>query len=154
MKSRRVPLPRKGKKRGTMSAHGAPWTGRHVREKKETAMTEDERIAQLFSFLLERGFTFERDYNKGTDKTCTQIYRFRLNAANYLEYRVLSEYERTLMVCVRGEKKFPAVGKKYASFIRRWKLSRLFQKKDLWELAADVCRHDLEETGKVFGLEI
>ena len=117
-------------------------------------MTEDERIAQLFSFLLERGFTFERDYNKGTDKTCTQIYRFRLNAANYLEYRVLSEYERTLMVCVRGEKKFPAVGKKYASFIRRWKLSRLFQKKDLWELAADVCRHDLEVTGKVFGLEI
>lgn len=117
-------------------------------------MTEDERIAQLFSFLLERGFTFERDYNKGTDKTCTQIYRFRLNAANYLEYRVLSEYERTLMVCVRGEKKFPAVGKKYASFIRRWKLSRLFQKKNLWELAADVCRHDLEVTGKVFGLEI
>ena len=103
-------------------------------------MTEDERIAQLFSFLLERGFTFERDYNKGTDKTCTQIYRFRLNAANYLEYRVLSEYERTLMVCVRGEKKFPAVGKKYASFIRRWKLSRLFQKKDFWQLAADVCR--------------
>ena len=28
------------------------------------------------------------------------------------------------------------------------------QKKDLWELAADVCRHDLEVTGKVFGLEI
>ena len=63
-------------------------------------MTEDERIAQLFSFLSERGFTFERDYSKGTDSTCTQIYRFRLNGANYVEYRVLSEYERTLLVCV------------------------------------------------------
>lgn len=111
-------------------------------------MTEDERIAQLFFFLLERGFTFERDYSKGTDSTCTQIYRFRLNAANYLEYRVLSEHERTLVVCVRGEKRFPAVGKKYAAF------RRLFQKKDAWEFAADLCRHDLEVTGKVFGLEI
>ena len=117
-------------------------------------MTEDERIAQLFFFLLERGFTFERDYSKGTDSTCTQIYRFRLNAANYLEYRVLSEHERTLVVCVRGEKRFPAAGKKYAAFRRRWKLHRLFQKKDAWEFAADLCRHDLEVTGKVFGLEI
>ena len=71
-------------------------------------MTEDERIAQLFSFLSERGFTFERDYSKGTDTTCTQIYRFRLDGANYFEYRVLSARERTLLVCVRGEKKFPA----------------------------------------------
>ena len=117
-------------------------------------MTEDERIAQLFSFLSERGFTFERDYSKGTDTTCTQIYRFRLDGANYFEYRVLSARERTLLVCVRGEKKFPAVARKYAAFIRRWKRSRLFRKKDAWELAADVCRHDLETTGKVFGLDV
>ena len=38
-------------------------------------MTEDEKIAQYFAFLLERGFLFERDYSKGTDSTCTQIYR-------------------------------------------------------------------------------
>ena len=70
-------------------------------------MTEDEKIAQYFAFLLERGFLFERDYSKGTDSTCTQIYRFRKDAGNYLEYRVLSQKERALLVCVRGEKKFP-----------------------------------------------
>ena len=58
-------------------------------------MTEDERIAQLFSFVLERGFVFERDYNKATDSSCTQIYRFKKDAANYFEYRVLSARERT-----------------------------------------------------------
>ena len=47
-------------------------------------MTQDETIAQYFSFLLERGFSFERDYSKGTDSTFTQIYRFRKDGANYL----------------------------------------------------------------------
>ena len=66
-------------------------------------MTEDESIVSRFSFLLEQGFAFERDYSKGTDSTCTQIYRFRKDGANYLEYRVLSDHERTLLVCVRGD---------------------------------------------------
>ena len=77
-------------------------------------MTEDEKIAAQFSFLTERGFVFERDYSKGTDSTCTQIYRFRRDGANYLEYRVLSDFERTLLVCVQGEKKFPSPERKYA----------------------------------------
>ena len=67
---------------------------------KEAAMTEDEKIAAQFSFLTERGFVFERDYSKGTDSTCTQIYRFRRDGANYLAYRVLSDFERALLVCV------------------------------------------------------
>ncbi len=117
-------------------------------------MSEDERIAALFSFLTEKGFTFERDYSKGTDSTCTQIYRFRKDGANYLEYRVLSAHERSLLVCVRGEKKFPSPGKKYAAFVRSRKLRRLFRKTDAWELAADLCRHDLEVTGKVFGIDV
>lgn len=115
-------------------------------------MTEDERVAQCFSFLLERGFIYERDYHKATDSTCTQIYRFRRDAANYLEYRVLSERERTLLVCRGGEKRFPSPQKKYASFVRGWKLRRMFRSKDAWELAAALCRRELEETGSVFGI--
>ena len=117
-------------------------------------MTQDEAIAQKFAFLTERGFVFERDYSKGTDSTCTQIYRFRLNGANYVEYRVLSEYERTLLVCVQGEKRFPSLAKKYARFLRAWKFRRIFRPKDPWQLAADLCRHDLEVTGRVFGIEV
>lgn len=116
-------------------------------------MSEDARIAQLFSFLTERGFVFERSYNKGTDSTCTQIYRFKKDAANYIEYRVLSEHERNIFALVRGERKFPSPEKRYASFVRAWKAKRLFRKKDAWQLAADLCRHDLEVTGKVFGID-
>lgn len=119
-------------------------------------MTEDESIVSRFSFLLEQGFAFERDYSKGTDSTCTQIYRFRKDGANYLEYRVLSDHERTLLVCVRGEKKFPSPAKRYAAFVRSWKLRRLFSRgrRDAWDLAAALCRHELEVTGKVFGIEV
>lgn len=119
-------------------------------------MTEDERIAQLFGFLTERGFAFERDYSKGTDSTCTQIYRFRKDAANYIEYRVLSERERTLVVSVNGEKKFPAVYKRYAGFVRAWKLKQLFspERRDDWLLDAALCGHDLKETGRVFGISL
>lgn len=119
-------------------------------------MTEDEKIAAYFLFLTERGFVFERDYSKGTDSTCTQIYRFRRDAANYLEYRVLSDFERTLLVCVQGEKKFPSPERKYAGFVRRrkWKLLFSPERRDRWKLAADLCRHELEVTGKVFGITV
>ena len=132
--------------RGVMSADG----------RSEAAMTQDETIAQYFSFLLERGFSFERDYSKGTDSTCTQIYRFRKDGANYLEYRVLSEKERNLLVCVRGEKRFPSPEKRYAGFVSKWKFRRLFSagKRDVWLLAADLCRHELEQTGTVFGIQV
>ena len=118
-------------------------------------MTEDESIVQLFSFLTERGFLFERDYSKGTDSTCTQIYRFRKDAGNYLEYRVLSERERTLLVCVNGQKKFPSL-RRYAGFVRKWKLRRLFssERNNRWKLAADLARHDLAQTGTLFGINL
>ncbi len=115
-------------------------------------MTEDERIASYFSFLLERGFLFERDYSKGTDSTCTQIYRFKKDAGNYLEYRVLSERERSLLVCVRGEKKFPSPERKYPSFVRTWKIKHLFHPTDAWEYSAALLKHELNTTGSVFGI--
>lgn len=115
-------------------------------------MTEDERIASYFSFLLERGFLFERDYSKGTDSTCTQIYRFKKDAGNYLEYRVLSERERSLLVCVRGEKKFPSPERKYPSFVRAWKLKHLFHPTDVWEYSAALLKHELNTTDGVFGI--
>ena len=117
-------------------------------------MTEDERIAQLFSFVLERGFVFERDYNKATDSSCTQIYRFKKDSANYFEYRVLSARERNLFALVNGERKFPSPEKKYASFVRGWKLRRLFGEKDAWALAAALCRREIEVTGRAFGIDL
>ena len=107
-----------------------------------------------FTFLEQYGVTFERDYSKGTDSTCTQIYRIRRDAANYLEFRAMSAKERSLVVCVNGEKKFPSVQKKYASFLRTWKLRHLLGAKDEWQLAADLTRYVLEKTGTLFGIEI
>ena len=115
-------------------------------------MTEDEKIAQYFTFLLERGFLFERDYSKGTDSTCTQIYRFKKDAGNYLEYRVLSPKERALLVCVRGEKKFPSPEKKYPAFVRKWKIRHLFSPSDVWGYTAALLQHELETTGTAFGI--
>lgn len=116
----------------------------------------DEKISEYFSFLTERGFAFERDYNKGTDKTCTQIYRFRRDAGNFLEFRVLSARERTVCVCTNGEKRFPNLGMRYKKFIRKWKCKRLFsrERKDGWLLAADLCRNVLETEGSLFGIKI
>ena len=111
-------------------------------------------FSEYFTFLEQYGVTFERDYSKGTDSTCTQIYRIRRDAANYLEFRAMSAKERSLVVCVNGEKKFPSVEKKYASFLRAWKLKRLFAAKDEWQLAADLTRHVLEETGTLFGIPL
>lgn len=115
-------------------------------------MTEDEKIAQYFAFLLERGFLFERDYSKGTDSTCTQIYRFKKDAGNYLEYRVLSQKERALLVCVRGEKKFPSPERKYPAFARKWKIKHLFSPSDVCEYTAALLKHELETTGTAFGI--
>ena len=117
-------------------------------------MTEDERIAQYFAFLLERGFLFERDYSKGTDSTCTQIYRFKKDAANFIEYRVLSEKERSLVVTVKGEKKFPSLEKRYPAFARSWKLKHLFSKTDAWEYAAALLQEEMRKTNTLFGIEI
>ena len=117
-------------------------------------MQTNQEIERKFTFLTERGFVFERDYSKGTDSTCTLIYRFRKDGANYLEFRVLTERERNTVVCVDGQKKFPSLPKKYAAFIRKWKLQRLFQKsrKDVWQLNADVCREEIARTGTLFGI--
>ena len=119
-------------------------------------MTEDERIAQLFSFVLERGFVFERDYNKATDSSCTQIYRFKKDAANWVEFRVLSARERSVVACVNGEKKFPSPLKKHAAFVRGWKMRNLFSKRrnDLWALYAELTRRELQTTGKVYGIKV
>lgn len=111
-------------------------------------------FSEYFTFLEQYGVTFERDYSKGTDSTCTQIYRIRRDAANYLEFRAMSAKERSLVVCVNGEKKFPSVEKKYASFLRAWKLKRLFAAKDEWQLAADLTRHVLVTTGTLFGIPL
>ncbi len=114
----------------------------------------DEKIAAYFSYLADRGYSYERDYSKGTDKTCTRIYRFRKDGGNYLEFRALSERERTVCVCRNGEKKFPNLKRRYRSFIRKWKFRRLFsrERKDEWRLAADLCRSVLETEGSLFGL--
>ena len=117
-------------------------------------MTEDEKIARLFDFLTQSGFAFERDYSKGTDSTCTQIYRFKQNAANYLEFRVLSERERGLVVCVGGEKRFPSLEKRHGGAVRAWKIGRFFGKGDIWQLYADLCRREIEKTGSLFGLRV
>ncbi len=114
----------------------------------------DEKIAEYFDFLAGRGMTFERDYSKATDKSCTQIYRFKKDAGNYLEFRVLSAREHTVCVCCGGEKRFPNFGARYRKFIRKWKLKRLFssEKKDGWRLASDLCRFVLETEGSLFGI--
>ena len=111
-------------------------------------------FSEYFTFLEQYGVTFERDYSKGTDSTCTQIYRIRRDAANYLEFRAMSAKERSLVVCVNGEKKFPSVQKKYASFLRTWKLRHLLCAKDEWQLAADLTRHVVETTGTLFGIPL
>lgn len=120
---------------------------------REITMT-DAKIAEYFSFLTQCGFAFERDYSKATDKSCTQIYRLKKDAGNYLEFRVLSEREHSVCVCRGGEKSFPNLGLRYKKFIRGWKRKRLFsrERRDGWCLAAALCRHVLDTEGNLFGI--
>ncbi len=117
---------------------------------------QDEQILSYFPFLTERGFTLVRDYNKATDKSCTQIYRFEKNAANYVEYRVLTEKECTLCVCVNGEKKFPSLRRRYRGLVRKRKLSRLFHRelRDEWLLDAELLQEEYRRTGSFCGLNV
>ena len=119
-------------------------------------MTEEERVGQYFAFLTQKGWRYERDYSKQTDSTCTQIYRFRKDAGNYVEFRVLTEKERNTLVCVNGEKRFPNLMLRYAKFVRGWKRKRLFsaERKDIWLLTADLCRHVTETEGTLFGISL
>ena len=116
----------------------------------------DREIEGYFGFLTRSGYVFERDYTKGTDSTCTQIYRFKKDGANWIEFRVLSERERSAVVCARGEKRFPAIEKRHAAFLRRWGMKRLFSKerKNIWLRLACACREELKNTGTLFGLEV
>ena len=111
-------------------------------------------IEQHFSFLIGQGFSFERDYSKGTDSTCTQIYRFRRDAANWIEFRMLSKRERSVVVCAANQKRFPSPEKKDAGFVRRWKVTHLFSGNDVWALYAALCRREIARTGTLFGLPV
>ncbi len=113
-------------------------------------------VSEYFSYFTARGFVFERDYSKGTDSTCTQIYRLRKDAANYLEFRVLSAKERNVVVCVNGEKRFPDLKARYRGFIRSWRLHRLFsaERRDEWLLAVALLEHVAAESGSLFGIPL
>jgi hypothetical protein len=119
-------------------------------------ITDDHKIAEYFSFLLEKGFTFVRDYNKATDSSCTQIYRFAKNEYTYVEFRILTERECTFCVCIRGEKSFPNIWMRYKSFIRKWKFKRLFSKegKDDWLCDSAILQEELRLKGSLFGIEV
>ncbi len=115
---------------------------------------DDNKILSFFAFLTERGFSLTRDYNKASDKTCAQIYRFSKNAVNYIEYRVVTEKECTLCVCVNGQKKFPSLRRRYGSLTRKIKFLRLFQKnlRDEWYLDAALLQEEFRRTGSFCGV--
>ncbi len=117
---------------------------------------DDTKILQYFDFLTEKGFTLSRDYCKASDKTCAQIYRFARDKFNYVEYRVVTEKECTLCVCVNGQKRFPSPRKKYSGFVFKRKLARLFNAslRDEWLLDADLLKEELSATGSIYGLTI
>ncbi len=118
--------------------------------------TDDKRILEYFCFLTEQGFALERDYNKATDRYCTQIYRFARSEYDYLEYRVLTEKECTLCVCVRGEKRFPNLRLRYRGLVSRCKFLRIFRPelRDEWRIDALLLQEDYRRTGSYCGLTV
>ncbi len=116
---------------------------------------DDSKVLSYFPFLTQMGFTLSRSYDKGTDSTCTQIYRFARDNYNYIEYRVLSEKECSLVVCVMGKCSYPNLRLRYAGLVRKRKLARFFRPslREEWLLDAELLKRELTLKGSLFGMK-
>ncbi len=116
-----------------------------------------DAVLAAFDFLWGYGFTFQDYYTKSTDTCCVFVYRFEKNERNYIEFRCpTGGNDVNFVVCVQGEKKFPAIRTLYAKRIREFQWKHLFKKPTVaerWALAAEIFRAEAQNNS-LFGISL
>ena len=123
-------------------------------DEKELAI--EKELKTLFSWVLERGFSYEYTYEKGGDSSCSYIYRFK-KGKDFFDLRELSGGEElTFVVYVNGQYRFPSLKARYKKEFRAFFWKHFFKKPTRAEkrtLFALVLKKQAE-TGDFFGLDI
>lgn len=123
-------------------------------DEKELAI--EKELKTLFSWAIERGFSYEYTYEKGGDSSCSYIYRFK-KGKGFFDLRELSGGdELSFVVYVNGEYRFPSLQARYKKEFRAFRWKHLFKKPTRAEkraLFAEVLKKQAD-TGDFFGLPI
>ena len=113
-------------------------------------------IEKEFDFLLEKGFSYEYTYDKGSDSSCVYIYRFR-KGRNFFDLRAVSGGGGgTIVAFVGGEYVFPSLKIKHKKLFSAFKRKHFFKKPTVCErfaFAALLLKTE-SENGNLFGIPL
>lgn len=122
-------------------------------------MTEDERVEQLFreafTPFTERGFFYTHTYEKGSDRSCTSVHRFR-KGTEYFELRSAFGGDESLVVYSDGRYRFPDLKsrhkKEFSAFSRKHFLHRAGTEERI-RFAGEILALELAG-GNFFGIPV
>lgn len=92
-----------------------------------------EKIKQLTTPFLDKGFSFEYLYQKGGDSSCVYICRYKKGKAFFDWREVSGGDEINIVVCVNGEFRFPNLKLLFPKEHRAFAFKHLFRKASLDE---------------------
>lgn len=105
----------------------------------------EKTVRTAFAFLLEDGYSFASLYEKGSDSSCSYIFRFQ-KGKNQIDLRTLSGGGGSVLFLRNGEYFFPNLERRHKPIYRAFRRKHFFKKateKEKWELLALVIKAEL-----------
>ena len=116
-----------------------------------------ERIKELTSPILEKGFAFEYFYEKGGDSSCVYICRYR-KGKDFFDWREVSgSNEIHIVAFVDGVYHFPSLKYLYPKQHRTFAFRHFFKKATLDEkrvFVAELLNTELQTKPDFFGIKL
>ncbi len=116
-----------------------------------------DKIKEMTMPIIERGFSFEYFTEKGGDKSCSYICRYK-KGRDYLDWREVSEgSEISIVVYVNGRYTFPTLKLLYPKEHRAFFWKHLFKKplmSDKRELIAKCLVAEITTKPDFFGIKL
>lgn len=116
----------------------------------------EKKAQEIFSFLLDYGFSYEYTYEKGSDTSCVYIHRFRKGISRLDIREVSGGDEINVMAYANGEYAVPNIYARYPKETRAFKRKHFFKKATKLErfcLVAELLKKESEK-GNLFGIRL
>ena len=116
----------------------------------------ENTVKEIFAFLLERGFSYEYTYEKGSDSSCVYIHRFRKGISRLDVREVSGGDEINVMAYANGEYAVPNIYARYPKETRAFKRKHFFKKATKLErfyLVAELLEKECEKDN-LFGIRL
>ncbi len=116
----------------------------------------ENTVKEIFAFLLERGFSYEYTYEKGSDSSCVYIHRFRKGISRLDVREVSGGDEINVMAYANGEYAVPNIYARHRKETRAFKRKHFFKKATRLErfyLVAELLEKECEK-GNLFGIRL